>query len=169
MADQAESVTGTRGRPKAAAKKAGPKTTSRRKAPVRKKAAAKRKSAPRKTAAAARSKTEDFAARAQEVSHEAFLASLGFYGKAYDQMQEQFDQLQDAMEQRRKNAGKLYRDLVKRGEKVEKQAKGRIESLELPKFELENLTDREKLEAQLDKVKARLDGFVESFGLKSAA
>jgi hypothetical protein len=169
MADAAESVTEIGSRATAAAKKAASKTTSRRKAPARKKAAARRKTAPGRKAAASKAKSEDFAARAQEISREAFLASLGFYGKAYDQMQEQFDQLQDAMEERRKNAGKLYRDLVKRGEKVEKQAKGRIESLDLPKFELESLTDREKLEAQLDKVKARLDGIAESFGLKSAA
>ena len=151
---------------KATKKAAAKRKPAAKKAPAKRKPAAKKKAAPAKNKAAA---NDDFASRAQEAGREAFLASLGFYGKAFDQMQEQFETLQDRVEERRKQANKLYQELVKRGEKVEAEAKDRIESIEMPKFELESLTDREKLEEQLDKVKARFEELKETVGLKSAA
>ena len=115
------------------------------------------------------SSTPDFAARAQEAGRNAFLASLGFYAKVFDQAQEQFNSMQDQMEDRRKKADKLYKELVKRGKKVEKDAKGAMDDIELPKFELESLTDRKKLDKQLDKAKARFEDLKETVGFKSAA
>ncbi len=156
-------------------KKAAPKAAVKRKPaakrkPVAKKAAAKkpaaRKTAPKK---AAKKSTNDFSARAQETSRKAFLASLGFYGKAFDQVQDQFSDLQDQLEARRKKANKTYADLVKRGEKVEKATKSRIDDIELPEFKLERLTDRKKLEAQLDKAKARFNELKGSISFKTAA
>ena len=156
-------------------KKAAPKAAVKRKPaakrkPVAKKAAAKkpaaRKTAPKK---AAKKSTNDFSARAQETSRKAFLASLGFYGKAFDQVQDQFSDLQDQLEARRKKANKTYSDLVKRGEKVEKATKSRIDDIELPEFKLERLTDRKKLEAQLDKAKARFNELKGSISFKTAA
>ncbi len=163
-----------------ATEKAAPKTKpAAKRKPAAKKAAAKktaarkpaaRKAAPKKTA---RKSSPDFAKRAQEAGRKAFLASLGFYGKAFDQVEEQYSSLQEELEARRKKADKLYNELVKRGEKVEKQAKKAVEDIELPKFELDSLTDRKKLEEQLDKAKARFeelrDEFKDSLGLKSAA
>ena len=159
------------------AKKAAPRKTAARKTTARKAAprkaaprkAASRKAAPRKAAPNKAATRQDFAGRAQEVGREAFLASLGFYGKAFDQAQEQFDSLQERLEQRRKQANKLYRELVKRGEKVEADAKDALEDLELPKIELDSLTDRKKLEEQLEKVRARFEELKETVGLKSAA
>ena len=153
---------------KAAAKrKAAPKKTAARK-PVAKKAAPKK--AAKKTSKKA---APDFAARAQEAGRKAFLASLGFYGKAFDQVQEQFTSAQEDLEARRKKADKLYNELVKRGEKVEKEAKKAVDDIELPKFEIDSLTDRKKLDAQLDKAKARFeelrDDVKDSLGLKNAA
>jgi len=158
-------------------------STAKKAAP--KKAAAKRKAAPKKTAArkpvakkaapkkAAKKAAPDFATRAQEAGRKAFLASLGFYGKAFDQVQEQFNNAQEELEARRKKADKLYNELVKRGEKVEKEAKKAVDEIELPKFELDSLTDRKKLDEQLDKAKARFeelrDEVKDSLGLKSAA
>ena len=155
-------------------KKAAPKAAVKRKPaakrkPVAKKAAAKkpaRKTAPKK---AAKKSTNDFTARAQETSRKAFLAGLGFYGKAFDQVQDQFSDLQDQLEARRKKANKTYADLVKRGEKVEKATKSRIDDIEMPEFKLESLTDRKKLEAQLDKAKARFDELKSSISFKTAA
>ena len=80
-----------------------------------------------------------------------------------------FENLQDRVEERRKKTNKLYKELVKRGEKVEKEAKGAIDDLELPKFDLDNLTDRKKLDEQLEKVKERFEELKETVGLKSAA
>ena len=146
----------------AKASKAAPK----RKPAAKRKPVAKRKPAARRTA---KKSTPEFAARAQEAGRNAFLASLGFYGKAFDQAQEQFNSIQDQLEERRKKADKMYKELVKRGKKVEKEAKGRIDDIDLPKIELNSLTDRKKLEKQLDKAKARFEELKETVGFKTAA
>ena len=157
----------TKTAPKRAPAKRGPaaRKTAARKPAARKPAASKataRKPAPKKAA-------PDFAVRAQEAGRNAFLASLGFYGKAIDQAQEQFDNIQDQLEERRKKADKLYKELVKRGKKVEKNAKVAIKDIDLPKIELDSLTDRKKLEKQLDKARARFKELRETIGFKSAA
>ena len=168
MADAVEAVKETvqkaEAKVKATAKR---KPAAKKKAPAKRKPAAKKKAAPAKKKAVAAK--DDFASRAQEAGREAFLASLGFYGKAFDQLQEQFESLQDRIDERRKQADKLYQELVKRGEKVESNAKDRIDSIEMPKFELESLTDRKKLDEQLEKVKARFEELKETVGLKTAA
>ncbi|MEM1110900.1 MAG: hypothetical protein AAGI11_03235 [Pseudomonadota bacterium] len=157
-----------------AKKKAAPKRAAAKRKAAPKKTAA-RKAAPKKTAPKRKAAKPDFAARAQAASRKAFLASLGFYGKAFDQVQEQFSSVQDELEARRKKADKLYNDLVKRGEKVEKEARKAVDDMELPKFdfELDSLADRSRIEAQLDKAKARFEELREdvrdSLGLKSAA
>jgi hypothetical protein len=148
---------------------AAPKAAAKRKPAVKKVAAKKpaaRKAAPKK---AAKKSTVDFGARAQETGRNAFLASLGFYGKAFDQVQDQFSDLQDQLAARRKKTNKLYTELVKRGEKVEKATKSRIDDIEMPEFKLESLTDRKKLEAQLDKAKARFSELKNSISFKTAA
>ena len=118
---------------------------------------------------AAEKATEKFADRAQDVAHNAVLLTLGFYGKAYDQAQEQMTAMQKQLQARRKNADKLYKELVKRGAKLEKEAKGAIKDMDLPKLELDTLTDRKKLEKQLDKAKARFSDLKKSVRLKAAA
>lgn len=162
----------------ASTEKTAPKTATKRKAPAKRKPAAKKAPAKRKPAVkrkpaakktAAKKSSPDFAAKAKENGRNAFLAGLGFYGKAYDQVQDQFNSLQDQLEARRKKAEKAYKELVKRGEKVEKKAKKAVDDIELPKFELESLTDRKKLDKQLDKAKARFEELKESVGFKAAA
>lgn len=179
--------------------KAAPKrkTTARkttaRKAPAKRKAAAKPKSTVRsnmrsvenkaaayerkvrKTARKVEREMDDaekatakFANRAQEAGRNAFLASLGFYGKAFDQAQDQFSVLQDRLEERRKQADKMYADLVKRGKKVEKDAKSAMDDIELPR-QLDSLTDRKKLEAKLEKVKARFSELKDSVSFGAVA
>ncbi len=153
---------------KVTAAKVAPKTkaAAKRKPVVKRKPAATRKPAAKRTS---KKTTSDFAARAQEAGRNAFLASLGFYGKAFDQAQEQYENLQEQLEQRRKKADKVYKELVKRGKKVEKDAKGAIEEIELPKFELDSLTDRRKLEQRLDKARERFEELKKSVGFKTAA
>ena len=154
MAEETKTATATKAAPK------------RKPVAKRKPAAAKRKPAAKR---ATKKASPDFTARAQEAGRNAFLASLGFYGKAYDQAQDQFNSIQDQLEERRKKADKMYKELVKRGKKVEKDAKGAIDDIELPKLELESLTDRKKLEKQLDKAKARFEELKETVGFKTAA
>ena len=163
MAEETKTATETKAAPK---RKPAAKRKPVAAAAKRKPAAAKRKPA---TKRASKKASPDFAARAQEAGRNAFLASLGFYGKAYDQAQEQFTSIQDELEERRKKADKMYKELVKRGKKVEKDAKGAIDDIELPKLELESLTDRKKLEKQLDKAKARFEELRETVGFKTAA
>ena len=162
MAAQATSRKATARKPATKRKTAPGRTTTTAKKPAAKRRPASQKAASSKT-------TTDFSARAQEAGRKAFLAGLGFYGKAFDQAQEQFDSLQGRLEERRKKADKLYRELVKRGEKVEKKAKSRIDDIELPKLELESLTDRKKLEAQLDRARTRFDELKNSVGFRGAA
>jgi polyhydroxyalkanoate synthesis regulator phasin len=155
MAEETKTATATTAAPK------------RKPVTKRKPVAAKRKPVTKRKPAAKRSSkksTSDFAARAQEAGRNAFLASLGFYGKAFDQAQDQFNSMQDQLEERRKKADKLYKELVKRGKKVEKKAKGRFDDLEL-----NSLTDRKKLEKRLDKAKARFEELKETVGFKAAA
>jgi hypothetical protein len=160
MAEQ----TKTAAKRKPAARKTAAKTAAKRK-PVAKKATTRR-AAPKK---AARKAAPEFTTRAREASRNAFLASLGFYGKAFDQVQEQFDSLQKQMEERRAKADDLYKELVKRGKKVEKDAKVALEEIELPKIELDSLADRKKLNAQLKKAKARFEELRGNIGFKTAA
>ena len=145
-----------------------PKTAAKRKVAAKRKPAATRKTAAKRKPVA-RKTTPDFAVKAQEAGRKAFLASLGFYGKAFDQAQEQYNNLQDQLEDRRKKADKLYKELVKRGEKVEKNAKVAFKDIQLPKLELNSLTDRKKLDKQLKKVKARFEDLKGTVGLKHAA
>lgn len=142
------------------------KATAKRKTAGRK-PAAKRRTAARKSSS--RIQTSEFASRAQEAGRNAFLASLGVYGKAYDQAQEQFNKLQDQLESRRKKADKQYKELVKRGKKVEQNAKKAIKDFELPKLELDSLADRKALEQRLKKARARFEELKESVGFKSVA
>jgi hypothetical protein len=142
-----------------------PKTP--RKSAPKIKPAVKRKPATKR--APAKKSAPDFAVNAQETGRNVFLAGLGVYGKAYDEAQEQLSGLQKRVEARRKKADKMYKELVKRGEKVEKDAKGVIKDIELPKLELDTLTDRKKLEAQLKKAKARFADLKGSLRFKTAA
>ena len=152
------------------AKKAAPKrkTTARKttasKTTAKRKPAA-RKAAPRKSAAR---KAPGLQGRVTEAGRSAFLASLGFYGMAFDQMQEQYKSVESELTARRKKADKLYSDMVKRGEKVEKQARSAIDDIELPKLDVRAL-DRAKLEAQLEKARARFEDIKDSVGFKAAA
>jgi hypothetical protein len=163
-----------------AAKKAAPKRkTTARKAPARK-TTAKRKPAARKTTRkAAPKKAPSLQSRVTDAARNAFLANLGLYGMAYDQVQGQVKnvekeitsrrkELEKELTARRKQADKLYADMVKRGAKVEKDAKTAIEELEMPKLEMPAL-DRAKLEAQLEKAKARFEELKGSLSLKAAA
>ena len=138
------------------------KAAAKRKPVAKRKPAAKRKTVAKKT-------TPEFAVKAQEAGRNAFLVGLGFYGKAFDQAQERYNTIQDRMESRRKQAEKLYKELVKRGKKVEKDAKVALKDIDLPKLELDNLTDRKQLDKQLKKVKARIEDLKDTVGLKAAA
>ncbi|WOJ92022.1 hypothetical protein R0135_09505 [Congregibacter variabilis] len=153
----------------AEAKKAAPKrkTTAKTaaKTTAKRKPVARKVTAARKTAA---KKTVSLQGRVTEASRNAFLASLGFYGMAFDQFQGQIKTVESELTARRKKADKLYADMVKRGQKVEKQAKSAIDDIDLPKLEVAAL-DRAKLEAQLEKARARFAELKGSVGFKAAA
>ena len=147
------------------------KATRGKSAPGRKPTTRRRTAATRKPAARRKtpsgSGTPDLATRARDAGRNAFLASVGFYAKLFDQAQEQYSGIEDQLEARRKKADKLYQELVERGQQVEKDAKVALKDIELPRLELDGLADRKKLEAQLKKARARFVELKESVGLKA--
>ena len=113
----------TKAAPKAAAKKAAAK-----KAPAKAKKAPAKKKPAAKTKASTKAKTRA-RPKAIDTGRNALLAGLGVYGKAYDQVLEQFANLQEQVDEaqirlteRRKQAEDLYKSLIKRGTAVEKEA-----------------------------------------------
>ena len=147
--------------PKTKAKKA-----PARKAPAKKAAARKttaRKTAPKQAAQPA------FAAKAQENARNVFLAGLGFYGKAYDEAQNRMDDAQTRMKQRRAKAEKLFNELVKRGEKVEKEARKALKDLEMPELKLADREEiRKEIESRLDKARESFESLRDSLTAKAA-
>ncbi|WP_439101201.1 hypothetical protein [Congregibacter sp.] len=155
----------------AEAKKAAPKRKTTAKSKTSAKTTAKRKPVARKAATARKTtakKTASLQGRVTEASRNAFLASLGFYGMAFDQFQDQIKTVETELNARRKKADKLYSDMVKRGQKVEKQAKTAIDDIDLPKLDVAAL-DRAKLEAQLEKARTRFAELKDTVGFKAAA
>ena len=148
-----------------AAPKAAVKKTAVKKTPTKvKKAPAKKKLAP-KTKATAKAKTRA-RPKAVDTGRNALLAGLGVYGKAYDRVLEQFSSLQEQVDEaqsrlteRRKQAEDLYKALIKRGTAVEKDALQALADLEL-----DSLADRSKLEAQMKRAKSRFDDLKSKFG-----
>ena len=141
---------------KAATKKVAAKKTVAKKPAVKTKAKAKAKASSKKRARPA----------AVDTGRKALLAGLGVYGKAYDQvleqfsgMQEQVDDAQNRLSASRKQAEAIYQSLVERGSAVEKDALRALADLEL-----DSLADRTKLEAQMKKAKARFDQLKAKFG-----
>ena len=138
---------------KATAKKAATKRVAAKKTAVKTKAKAQPKA---KAKASSKKRARPTAV---DTGRKALLAGLGVYGKAYDQvleqfagMQEQVDDAQNRLSASRKQAEAIYQSLVKRGSAVEKDALRALADLEL-----DSLADRTKLEAQMKKAKARFD------------
>ncbi|MEM1141138.1 MAG: hypothetical protein AAF671_00260 [Pseudomonadota bacterium] len=142
------------------------KTTAKRKTAARK-AAPRKATAKRKPAAKTAKKPVSLQDRMTEAGRDAFLASLGLYGMAYDQIQDQVKVVETELSSRRKKADKLYRDMVKRGAKVEKKALDAIDDIELPGELLP--FDRETFEARIEQAKARFEQLKETVGFKTAA
>ena len=148
--------------PKAAVKKTALKkaATKVKKAPAKKKLASKTKA---KTTTKAKTRARP---KAVDTGRNALLAGLGVYGKAYDRVLEQFSSLQEQVDEaqsrlteRRKQAEDLYKALIKRGTAVEKDALQALADLEL-----DSLADRSKLEAQMKRAKSRFDDLKSKFG-----
>jgi len=149
-----------------ATKKATPKRATTAKTTARK--TATRKTTVRKTAkatASKRSKKVQLTAveQAQEIGRKIYLAGLGVYGKVFDSVEDQLKVAEKNAEARRKSADKLVTELVKRGEKLEKQAKKSIDGIELPGI------DRAEIDLQLEKAKDRLNELKDSLNFRSAA
>ena len=150
-----------------AASKAAVKKTAVKKAPTKVKKAPVKKKLASKTKAKATTKAKTRARpKAVDTGRNALLAGLGVYGKAYDRvlkqfssLQEQVDEAQSRLTERRKQAEDLYKALIKRGTAVEKDALQALADLEL-----DSLADRSKLEAQMKKAKSRFDDLKSKFG-----
>ena len=147
--------------------KASEKEVVVKKAPAKAKKAPTKKKSRAKTKARTATKTKTRARpKAIDSGRNALLAGLGVYGKAYDQVLEQFSNLQEQVDEaqshlneRRKQAEDRYKSLIKRGTAVEREALKALADLEL-----DSLADRSKLEAQMKKAKSRFDDLKSKFG-----
>lgn len=138
---------------------AAPKTTAKaKKTTVRKTTA--NKTSPKK--ASAKKAKPNFAEQAQENARNVFLAGLGVYGKAFEGAQSQIKDAQSQAKENRAKAKDLFNELVKRGEKVETEAKKKLKEIDLPELKMPEikLADREELREEL---RNRLDKARESF------
>jgi len=148
---------------KATAKKAATKKVAAKKTVAKKPAVKTKAKAQPKAKASSKKRARPTAV---DTGRKALLAGLGVYGKAYDQvleqfagMQEQVDDAQSRLSASRKQAEAIYQSLVKRGSAVEKDALRALADLEL-----DSLADRKKLEAQMKKAKARFNQLKAKFG-----
>ncbi|MEM0954492.1 MAG: hypothetical protein AAGI24_10155 [Pseudomonadota bacterium] len=145
-------------------KKASPKAKAR-KAPARKTAA--KKTAAKKPAAAKVAPT--LTVKAQENARNVFLAGLGAYGKAFEEAQSQIESAQARMNARRAKAESLFNELVKRGEKVESEAKKAIKDIELPELKLATPEDiRKDVQTRLEKARDSFETLRGSISGKAA-
>ena len=73
------------------------------------------------------------------------------------------------MKQRREKAEDLFNELVKRGEKVESQAKKRMKDFDLPELKLSNPDElRKEIRARLDKARDSFETLRDSITPKAA-
>lgn len=137
----------------AKAKKASTRKTTAKKSGQRKTTA---KKVTAKKAATKKPVQPEVVVKAQENARNVFLAGLGAYGKAFEEAQSQIEEAQSRMKENRARAEDLFKELVKRGEKVESSAKEKIKTLDLPDVKLPELklVDHEQIRKQLE---ARLD------------
>ncbi|MEP5764088.1 MAG: hypothetical protein ABJ308_05825 [Halieaceae bacterium] len=154
---------------KTTAKKSGPRKVTSKSATAKsataKKATAKKATARKATAKKAATKKPaqpEVVVKAQENARNVFLAGLGAYGKAFEEAQSQIEEAQSRMKENRARAEGLFKELVKRGEKVESSAKEKIKTLDLPEVKMPELklVDHEQIRKQLE---ARLDRARKSF------
>lgn len=94
----------------------------------------------KKATKATKASKSDFAAK------DVLLATLGFYGKVYEQST---DRISDMNEKRQE----MFKELVSRGEKLEGKAKDKYEELKAEKVE----APIENLRTSLDKIKNRFN------------
>jgi hypothetical protein len=126
------------------------KAPAKRKAPAKK--AVARKAAPKKTVAkkAAPKKVVDFNLKAS--AEKAVNVYLGLVGKGLDMVEEN-------MESARKDSEKRMSVLEKRGAKLRKELTKRVDSMDTPEFDLDNIVEDAK--SQFNKVQDRVEEAVE--------
>ena len=79
------------------------------------------------------------------------------------------DEAQTRMKERREKAEDLFNELVKRGEKVEKEAKKALKDFEMPELKLADTDEiRKEIEARLDKARESFESLRDSLSAKAA-
>ena len=149
-------------------------------------ATAKNTKTPVKKTAVARSRTKKGGAKKaraakvetatpQENVRNVFLAGLGIYGKAFEEAQHQIKENRSKREQRLEKASELFGELVKRGEKVESDARKKLKEFELPELKIpelklaENEELRKELRTRLDKARDSFNTLRDAVSVKSGA
>ncbi len=147
---------------------AAAKKTTAKKTPAKRKPAAKKKPVARKTKAKATAKKaakkaespvaelfdkfQERAEQARENGKKAGLAYIGMYGAAFDFAKSQYEKAVDANEGR-------FDEWVKRGEVVQKDAKARIDDMELPEFDADKMSEsvKQRIESMKEQAEEMFD------------
>ena len=140
-------VTATR-KPRPTARKTTARKTTARKTTARKASASQANSRP--------------GARAQGNARRVFLAGLGVYGKTFEAARTQ-------LKANRGKTAKLFKELVKHGEKVETAAKKTLRDLDLPELkQVDGEELRAGLRSGLNRTRARFDALRATVATKTA-
>jgi hypothetical protein len=127
--------------------------TTRKKAPAKRKAATKRTAKPRARKPAARKVGEAaYIEETLESLRNVMLASLGAYGEAVDELKARLDAT-------KKDSSTRYDKWVARGEKIQKETKGKISDFEIPKPDV-NVKDN------LDKMREGINDLLDTLFTK---
>ena len=110
------------------------------------------------------------ATRTQDSVRNVFLAGLGFYGKAFEEAQNQIRENRIKYEQRREQATDMFEQLVKRGEKVESDTRIKLKDLDLPDLKMPDHQDLHlDLRARLDQARDSFNALRKAVSSKSEA
>lgn len=89
--------------------------------------------------------------KAEALAKNIWLAGLGAYSRAYEEMSERYDDIQDKAEEINEEGQKIFGDLVKRGQDIQSDIEGQVNK------------GRETLEDRVEEFRTRFGGGLSSF------
>lgn len=89
--------------------------------------------------------------KAEALAKNIWLAGLGAYSRAYEEMLDRYDDVQDRVDEINEEGQKVFGDLVKRGQDIQSDIEGQVSK------------SRETLEERVEEIRSRFGGGLSSF------